>query len=227
MTINEELEFFFSKFGVTLEEARNRLKNLYLDGRQSATGLLSLYFSMASLVLDDVKNILELGTGLGERTIVLSVLFPMAKIYTFDLPKSDGDFNKVAWRGLKKKKDRVNKFKRNIDRENIVYKNSNSFFLFSLGLPKEFELILVDGGHTYPAVAWDIMFSYSHLRENGFMFMHDYTVGGGVLKVRDVVEYMAKRIDEKVWYFPGSLRLEENKRTKTPCVRKGDCREMK
>lgn len=223
MTVNEELEFSFSKFGVTLEEARNRLKNLCLSDGQSAKGLLSLYFSMVSLVLDDVKNILELGTGLGERTIVLSGLFPMAKIYTLDLPKSDEDFS-IAWRGLKKKKDGPGKFKRNIDRENITYINSNSFFLPSLGLPKEFELILVDGGHTYPAVAWDIMFSYSHLKENGFMFMHDYTVGGGVLKVRDVVEYMAKRIDEKVWYFPGSLRPEENKRTKTPCVRKGDCR---
>jgi len=223
MTKDEEFEFFFSKFGVTLEEVRNRLKKLYLSEGVNTEGLLSLYISMVSLVMDDVRNILELGTGLGERTIVLSRLFPMAKIYTLDLPESDKDFN-IAWRGLPKKIDGPGKFKRNIDRENITYINSNSFFLPSLELPKEFEFIIVDGGHTYPVVAWDIMFSYSHLKKNGFMLMHDYSVDAGTLNVRDVVEWMAERIDEKVWYFPGSFQSEKNKRVKVPCVRKGDCR---
>ena len=223
MTVNEELERLFLNFGVTLDDVIN---NFWLvddknDPIQDSAGLLSLCLSMASLVIGDAKNVLELGTGLGERTAILSGLFPKAQIYTLDLPREDPAFNRVAWRGLPQKKDGPGKFKRNIDRENITYINSNSFFLPSLGLPKAFELILVDGGHTYPAVAWDIMFSYSRLSDGGFMFMHDYSTENETLKVKDVVDYISERIKEKVYYFPGSVRLEEFKKNLIPCIRKG------
>ena len=217
-----ELRFLFLKFGVTFEEVVGRLREIHVTGSsQRAEHLLSLCLSMASLVIDDARNILELGTGLGERTAILSRLFPKAQIYTLDLPRKDPDFNRVAWRGLPKKFDGLKRFQRNIDKENITYINSNSFFLPSLELPEKFELILVDGGHIYPAVAWDIMFSYSRLTEGGFMFMHDYSTENKELKVKEVVEYIKKRIPEKVWYFPGSAKYEELKKNMIPCIRKG------
>lgn len=226
MNLVEELEFFFSEFGVTLKNARDKLKGLDpSDWAWNLKGTLHhLYFAMVSLVLSDVKDVLELGTGLGETTAVLSKLFPTAKIYTFDVPRSDGEFSKRAWRGLKKKTDGLNRFKKNIDRENITYMNTNSFFLFSSKLPKQFGLIFVDGGHLYPVVAWDIMFAYNHLQDGGFMFMHDYSIKPipKHSRVKDIIDYMVERIDEKVLFFPGSSNYERNKIVKIPCIRKGD-----
>ena len=223
--IEREFQSLFRNFGVSLEEVDKRLRNLKVDhSTQRAEGLLSLCLSMASIVISQPKNILELGTGLGERTVILSGLFPRAQIYTLDLPGNDSDFHRLAWRRLPKKIDGLGRFNRNIDRENITYINSNSFFLPLLGLPKKFELILVDGSHTYPAIAWDVMFSYSCLREGGFMFIHDYSIDSKVLKVKEVVEYIKDRIDEKIWYFPGSVNVEEFDKNMIPCIRKGDYR---
>ena len=136
MTVNEELDLLFSNFGVTFKAVEDRLKSLNIS-----IGLLSLCLSLVSLVINEAKNILELGTGLGDQTNVLSGLFPKAQIYTLDLPREDPEFNELAWRRLPQKKDGPAKFKRNINRENITYIESNSFFLPSLGLPKKFELI--------------------------------------------------------------------------------------
>ena len=229
MTINKEtaiiqcaLKYLYLKFGLTFKEVDGRLKSLNVhDSIKSAAGLLSLCLSMASLVTEDARNVLEIGTGLGERTLILSGLFPKAQIFTVDLPMEDPEFCTTAWRGLPKKISGLERFHKNIDYENITYINSNSFFLPSLGLPKKFELILVDGSHVYPAVAWDIMFSYSRLRKGGFMFIHDYSTESKTLKVKEAVDYVAKRIPEKVLYFPGSVKVSELKKNLIPCIRKG------
>jgi len=225
MTLIEELNYFFSKFGVTLEEARKKLKGIAPDDwAYDLKGTFQhLYFAMASLLLKDVKNILEMGTGLGETTAILSGLFPTAKIYTLDVPRGDGEFRKRAWRNLPYKKDGKVRFRKNIDRENIIYINRNSFFLSSMDLPEKFEAIFVDGGHLYPAVAWDIMFAYHHLQKGGFMFMHDYSIDPvpKQSRVKSVLDYLVPRIKEEILLFPGSSNLKRNKIIKIPCIRKG------
>ena len=225
MTLIEELNYFFSKFDVTLEEARKKLKGIALDDwAYDLKGTLQhLYFAMVSVALKDVKNVLELGTGLGETTAILSGLFPMAKIYTLDVPRGDGEFRKRAWRNLPQKKDGKARFRENIGKENIVYINRNSFFLSSMHLPEKFEAIFVDGGHIYPAVAWDIMYAYHHLQKGGFMFMHDYSIDfvPKQSRVKSVLDYLASRIKEEILLFPGSPNLKRNKIIKIPCIRKG------
>ncbi len=222
MDLIKEFEYFFSKFNVTLEEARSKLKGITNDDwAYDLKGTFQhLYFAMVSVAMTDVKNVLEMGTGLGETTAVLSGLFPTARIYTVDVPRGDGEFRKRAWRNLPHKKDGKIRFRRNIDRENITYINKNSFFLLSLDLPKKFEAIFVDGGHLYPAVAWDIMYAYHHLQENGFMFMHDYSMDfiPKHSRVKDVLDHMSSRIPEEVLLFPGSPK---NTNIKIPCIRKG------
>lgn len=225
MTLIEELNYFFSKFDVTLEEARKKLKGIAPDDwAYDLKGTFQhLYFAMVSVAISDVKNILEMGTGLGETTAVLSGLFPTARIYTLDVPRGDGEFRKRAWRNLPHKKDGKARFRKNIDRENIIYINRNSFFLPGLELPEKFEVIFVDGGHLYPAVAWDIMFAYHHLQDDGFVFMHDYSIAfiPKHSRVKSVLDYLASRIVEEILLFPGSSDLKRNKIVKIPCIRKG------
>ena len=94
-------------------------------------------------------------------------------------------------------------FKKNIDKDNIVFIEKNNFFLPSLGLPDKFDLIWMDGGHYYPAVAWDIMFAYNRLRSGGFMFMHDY--GSKKLHVKAVVNYVNNLIEEDIKFLPSIM----------------------
>ena len=159
------------------------------------------YFAMASLLLKDVKAVLEIGTGPGRSTKVLAQLFPKAMVHTLDVPDSDPYF-KQSWQGRNSgqfEKEIV----KNTNFENVVRHRINSFFLPSLDMPKKFELILVDGSHTYPAVAWDIMYAYGAISPGGFLFVHDYEA---IIKtdnhVNLVVEYMRSRIRETIWLLP-------------------------
>lgn len=217
MTLIEELDAFFSKFGVSLDEARSKLKPI-AEYAYNLKGLLHhLYFAMASLVTKNVRNVLEIGTGLGETTAVLSGLFPSATVYTLDLPEKDMSCSDIAWRKLAKKKNGMKRFRENIKKENIIFIPENSFFLSSLGLPSEFEMIWIDGGHAFPVVAWDIMYSYNHLRKGGFMFMHDYSIEPvSHLHVKETLDYISSRIKEDIWILPSVG--DDN--AKTACIRK-------
>lgn len=209
-------------FNVSLEATRARLKSIGMDNyaRTLKGHLHYLYFAMVSLVLVDVKNILELGTGHGHSTAIFSSLFPKAKVYTFDLPKEDRSYSTLAWRD--KKPGLIKVFDEAIAKDNVIFVESNTFFLSSLKLPDLFELIWVDGGHNFPVVAWDIMFAYNHLRPGGFMFMHDYCLKplSYTSQVDNVVRYMDGRIKEKIWLLPSSSKPEKSKCSKTVCIRK-------
>ena len=72
-----------------------------------------------------------------------------------------------------------------------------------LDLPEEFEFILVDGDHTYPQIAGDIMFAYKRIVEGGFLFFHDYyEINRESCRVGEAVDWMATRIPEKLFTFP-------------------------
>ena len=159
------------------------------------------YFTMASLLLEDVKAVLEIGTGPGRSTNVLAQLFPDANVYTVDVPITD-PYYKKSWQGRD-----AGQFEKEIVKNtnfgNVIRLKANSFFLPSLNMPKKFELIFVDGSHIYPAVAWDIMYAYGAISPGGFLFMHDYEAMTKTDNhVNLVVEYMRSRIRETIWLLP-------------------------
>jgi len=160
------------------------------------------YYALASLVLKDVKNVLEIGTGDALSTIVLSRLFPDAKIFTVDLPQDDPMYNR--WR-QKSERAPMRREQRQVrlKGKNITPFEINTFFLPTLDLPEKFELILADGDHIYPQVAGDIMFAYSRIAEGGFLFIHDYyEQQSPSCHVKEVVDWLAQRIPEKLFVFP-------------------------
>ena len=210
-------------FGIDIADVEQKLANLGEDGMlvsrldDDADGykfrniryydiqglhLNRLYYAMASLVLRDVKNVLEIGTGDALSTILFSRLFPDAKIFTIDLPQGDPRFKRWRTKSApettrgKQRQERLN-------RANIISFEINTFFLLSLDLPERFELILVDGVHKYPQLTGDIMFAYNRIAEEGFLFFHDYyEKGSSSCHVKQVVDWMAERIPEKIFTFP-------------------------
>ena len=204
----EGLESFCSEFGTSLNKAKAKLVEIGLENYY-------VYFAITSLIMPDVKNILELGTGLGESANALSRIFPNASIYTTDLPKSDKKHKK--WRYFKHQG--IERFNINIKKPNIKFIESDTFFLCSMELPKRFELILVDGGHCYPVVAWDTMFAYGHLARGGFMFIHDYISKQSTNDVKNIVDYFKDLIKEDIYLLPIDPRRLANE-GKMVCIRK-------
>lgn len=199
---------YFDKLDVTYEEAESKLhkatsgKCLYFESK-TGQQLEALYFAAISLIKKDVYNILEIGTGSGANTVILAALFPNAKIYTYDLPKQDRDYGNLAWRG----NDRG--FSERILQDNIVFHEKNSFFMLSDNLP-DFDLVYVDGGHSYPAVAWDTMYAYNKTLSGGFIVFHDYNRPNNdpsrdANHVKDLIDnYISTMIDEQIVYLPWS-----------------------
>jgi len=216
----KKMEEICKIFDVNIDDVEQRLLELGKDGmlvdrvhikpnpqpikyyRKDGPQFDRFYYAMASLILKNVKNVLEIGSGLAETTIVFSRLFPDAKIYTIDVPESD-PFWKRTVRGTPNH-PLAGRYQQNIDRgKNIIPIKSNSFFLPSLNLPKKFDLILVDGDHEFPQVAGDIMYGYGRIRDGGLLFMHDYTPEPyRTLYVGTVVNWMMKRVPEAIFLFP-------------------------
>lgn len=218
-----EMKAICERFGVNIADVERKLVDLGKDGLlvsrydDDETGynfrsvryydtqglhLNRFYYALASLVLKDVKNVLEIGTGDALSTIVLSKLFPDARIFTIDLPSNDPMFNR--WRrksasGTVRGKQRQEK----LNRKNVVHFEINTFFLLMLDLPEKFDFILVDGDHIYPQLAGDIMFAYSRIAEDGFLFFHDYyKMKCSGCHVANAVNWMAQRIPEMLFTFP-------------------------
>lgn len=207
-------------FGLTVDDVEKRLKILGEDGmlidrvhkkklpqpikyyRKDGPLFDRFYYAMASLVLKDVKNVLEIGSGMAQSTIMFSKMFPDAKIYTIDLPSNDPNWVKNV--RSKPGSEGGEIYQHNINRgKNIIPIVSNSFFLPSMDLPNEFEFILVDGAHNFPQISGDIMYGYNHIGDGGFLFMHDYTVTPQPsLDVGIVVDWVEKRVPERIFLFP-------------------------
>lgn len=198
----KEIENFCHRFNITLEQAEGRLRErigencLYCKTKNSkGQQLIALYFAVISINNQSITDILEIGTGLGMQTDILSRLFSEAHIYTLDLSHFDKEFNSLA---LRKNKEDI--FQKNINKKNVTFIESNSFFMPSLDMPHNFDFVWVDGGHCYPAVAWDIMFAYNHLKKGGFVFMDDYNRPG--TDVKKVIDYIRPIIKEEIHFLP-------------------------
>ena len=216
MNVNEQAKKFCSELGVRIEAVESKLKGAsgYHKQRYFSPVLcdpkepppvhyIGFYFAAISLALEGAENILEIGVGIGQSTYLLSLLFPDAMVYTLDVPSGDKQYKTNAHRAYMDVAGET--MKKNLDRPNIKFIQSNSFFLPALGLPGKFDLIWVDGGHYFPAVAWDVMFAYDHIREGGFVLIDDYsnTVPRAFHPdVGKTVDYVGERISETIKFLP-------------------------
>ena len=134
------------------------------------------------------KRILEIGTGEATFAAFLSKAFPEATIESIDLPDDDKRF----WSAIDGQKvtvsdemqsDSVRLSKRNENLKkspNVNFRELNSLALGRLD-EAEFDLIWVDGDHTFPIVACDIANAVRLLKPNGTLVCDDvYLADGGI-----------------------------------------------
>ena len=134
------------------------------------------------------KRILEIGTGEATFAAFLSKAFPQTTIESIDLP----DDNKRFWNAIDSQKviaademqsDSVRLSKRNENLKkspNVNFRELNSLALGRLD-EAEFDLVWVDGDHTFPIVACDIANAVRLLKPNGTLVCDDvYLSDGGI-----------------------------------------------
>lgn len=215
--MNSAVESFTKLLGISLSKSEERLINTSPDSKfietRNTTGdeIEFLYFSMlaefAEIRKFEVNDILEIGTGKGTTTRHLARSFPKATVWTIDIPEEDPKYSNLA---IRKEDAEISKL---TDHPNIVFEPINSFFLPKIIMngkfPKLYDIVYVDGCHTLPEVAWDIMFGYHSLVDFGFLFCHDYGKQGN--HVKETIDIIQKLIPEKFGYLPFSLRDNEYK----------------
>lgn len=176
-----------------------------------------LYFTMLSNILthptNRPMNIVEIGTGFGESTVLMSKLWPEAKIYTIDVPDDHPMIDDALRRKGKPERAR---FEEATHRKNVDYIAKDSFYLPSLALPGECDLVYVDGWHNFPVCAWDMCWAYHKVGPGGFMLMDDYGADG---HVTPCLEYIRKIIPEKINLLPWSAY---NRNKRFAWLRKGE-----
>lgn len=123
-----------------------------------------------------IENILEIGTYDGKNALLLSKLFPNAKIQTIDLPHETKQFKATYNR---KKKEDLEKF---VNDRNQLIENQKNIQLIetnSINLvneKKKFDLIWVDGAHGSPVVVIDIINSLRLSSLNSLILCDDIHV---------------------------------------------------
>ena len=216
-----ELGFQYDNSLVRLNSFLRQLDRPDFNSQEDSIHLL--LFSCISLSAN-ITNILEIGTYLGESSVLLSQIFPNSSITTVDLPDDDpilaatyGRNNAAAMKEYREKQ------RRNVSRAGVNFLQTNSFFVPAV-LEKKFDLIWIDGGHLFPEIAWDICNAYHLCIRTGWILCDDVTPHKrghrNELSSPDsfkVLEYVNRRTADKVTYF---LKRESSKWSANPRKRK-------
>lgn len=123
-----------------------------------------------------IENILEIGTYDGKNALLLSKLFPNAKIQTIDLPHETKQFKSTYNR---KNREDLENF---VNSRNQLLANQNNIELIetnSINLVNEkkiFDLIWIDGAHGSPVVVIDIINSLRLSNLNSLILCDDVHV---------------------------------------------------
>jgi len=179
----KEQEVLFSTLELNRSDGLNSLNQVLIslgfDEYTESNGMWSEHLVLfAAIAVSDYKvcKILEIGTFCGQTTLILSKLFPSAKLTTYDLPLKNIRNKKIYEYAFSRKvQDETNFLElRNTNLSQIVdleFKEKNSL---SLTIENgAFDLIWVDGAHGYPIVCADIINSFRLLNENGIMICDD------------------------------------------------------
>ena len=174
------------------------IKSFCISPNNNIVGMTSNYEAwILSVLSKKSKNIFEFGTCSGKTTYLMALNSPSdSKITTITLKPNQKNYIK----------------KQNLDNgisyRNILNESIYEKFLFS-GSEEEkkiqvlfldstkleisnhldsYDLIFIDGGHTYSIVKNDSEKSFKMIKKNGYIFWHDYVPGKESAK--DIVKYI-------------------------------------
>ena len=175
------------------------VKSFFIDPSFKLVGLTSDYESwILSCIAKYSKNIFEFGTASGKTTALFALNSSQdAKIHSITLdPDSINSYNFLAEKKeLKSIKNAINEsvYKKFIFSGMTIENKINVFFQDSLKFNEStyknsMDLIFIDGGHNYLCVKSDSEKSFNMIKENGYIFWHDYVPTKK--SVRGVVKYI-------------------------------------
>lgn len=174
---------------VRILEAYHRALGITLNIEEVASLLAIVKFSGA-------KKIFEIGTFDGGTALNLAANMPQdAQIVTLDLPPDwDGEFSADTPKELRNITNRKTVGQRFLDtpqQKKITQVFGDSSAIDWAKLPVPFDIVFIDGCHSYDYVAKDTQNALKYTRPGGLIIWHDY---GYVKDVSDVVDKTASEI---------------------------------
>ena len=110
----------------------------------------------------------------------------------------DKDGNNIVWTDLNDEYNSLKNFFYN--NENVFIHKNNSYDVLSSFSDEYFDIIYIDGDHTYEGVKKDLNISYDKIKKNGLICGHDYVSPRFEGVVRAVDEFCIK-YDLKIEYL--------------------------
>ena len=181
------------------------VKNFCIASNNNIVGMTSDYEAWIISSLSKIsKKIFEFGTCSGKTTYLMSLNSPEdSEIISLTLkPENlneiikDTSDNKISFRNIINESIYSNflftgsKFEKKIK---VIFQNSLNFDEKSYH--DQFDLIFIDGGHTYSVVKNDSEKSFKMLNSKGIILWHDYVPGKESAK--NVVKYIHDISDDK------------------------------
>jgi len=177
--LNTEQSKRFNELGLDWYGARKQVEAM-LGPNTDLTSHRSEHYELAVALTLKGKpvRVLEIGTAEGDFTGFLATVFPDAIIETIELPSTDNRFwsatigqttksrKNFNEKDLKERDAKLAKF------QNIVFREENSLAL-TFQMKGEYDLIWVDGDHTYPVVSIDIANALRLLKVGGTLGFDD------------------------------------------------------
>ncbi len=157
-----------------VQKLNSVLSGLYGQMYSEKKGMWSehlILFSAISDIENPPKKILEIGTFNGETARILSALFPRSKITTIDLELDEilkSDLYKYETKDKKLMSSREMNLK---SLPNVTFLEKNSLEL--IDSHDKFDLIWIDGEHSYPIASIDISNSIRLLSPTGAAICDD------------------------------------------------------
>jgi len=151
-----------------LQKLNSILEDIYGVSYNEKRGMWSehlLLFASIATSGRAINSILEIGTFNGETARILSALFPSSQILTVDLSFSEIQKTKM-YEYETKNSQLILKRNENLKLlHNVKFLERNSLLL--MNTTKSFDLIWIDGDHSYPVAAIDIANAVRMLDPNG------------------------------------------------------------
>ena len=138
-------------------------------------GLLELTLCLAEVLEPDAKMI-EIGSYMGESTLIFASSGIFSKIYAIDPFNFEESFNKSLdasnrdWKFVRQEFKNNTRFFNNVEPIQDVSENVSSNFEDG-----SIDFIYIDGDHSLDAVKRDILLYLPKLKEGGIIAGHDYS----------------------------------------------------
>lgn len=168
------------------------------DGTQSVDGL---YFLSSLARALDIRQAFEIGTFTGATAWTLAANVPELTIHTLDLPAGGAPELYVERddRTFIPARRRRHVFEGHPEERRIVFLEGDSAKFDFSTFRTTFDLVYIDGAHSYDYVAKDTESAFQIVNDSGVIVWDDYLPGW-----EGLVRYLHERTDLELYLVPGT-----------------------